>query len=144
MIALYFFGRYVEQVFNVIFGTAGLYIFAVLYISAIVISEIPSYIINYTNSYYRSLGASGAVSALIFISILYNPSGTIYVYFIPLPSILAGALFILYSVQMSKSLDGVNHFAHLSGSIYGLIFAVVSNPDVVFIFLDKLRDFKLF
>jgi len=144
MLALYFFGDFVENIFANVFGSSGWVIFIIFYLSAIIVSEIPSYLQNRENSYYKSLGASGGVAAIIFVNILYYPSGTIYLYFIPLPSILVGILYLIYSVQMSKRMDGVNHLAHLSGSIYGVVFATVSNPDVIQIFMNQLKDLTLF
>jgi membrane associated rhomboid family serine protease len=144
MLALYFFGTFVERIFSTVFLELGPIIFLAAYLSGIVVSEIPAYLKNIDNRSYRSLGASGGVASIIFISILYNPDGTIYVYFIPLPSILAGILYLWYTAKMTQRMDGINHLAHLSGGIYGILFAIVTNPGVVHIFVRQLQDFSLF
>ncbi|WP_018341976.1 rhomboid family intramembrane serine protease [Cytophaga aurantiaca] len=116
MISLYFFG-YIAEAW---LGT-GLYI--VFYLSAIVVSDIPTYLKNKHNSNYASLGASGAVSAVIFASIILKPFSTLLIYFIPMPAIVFGILYLAYSYYMDKkSRDNVNHSAHLYGAIYGLVF----------------------
>jgi membrane associated rhomboid family serine protease len=144
MLALYFFGESVESIFRAVFGETGALLFIGLYLSAIIISEVPSFLKNKENRYYRSLGASGGVAAIVFVSILYYPNGTIFIYFIPLPSILAGLLYLVYSVNMSKAMDGTNHLAHLAGSIYGVAFAIISNPQVIPVFIEQLKHFSLF
>lgn len=125
MISLYFFGYIVEAWL----GT-GLYV--LLYITAIVVSDIPTYLKHKNNSNYASLGASGAVSAVIFASILLHPINLIFIYFIPMPAIVFGILYLAYSYYMDKqSRDNVNHSAHLYGAVYGLLFVGVLYPAIV-------------
>ena len=83
MIALYSFGEVVEQVYTMpwIFGSNGKLVYIFLYFSALIIASVPDFIKHKDNYYYRSLGASGAVSAVIFSSILFNPNGGIRIYF---------------------------------------------------------------
>lgn len=119
MFALYSFG---EAIVGIGFGN----IFLLLYLSGIVIASLPSFLKNRTNNYYRSLGASGGVSAIIFFSIYYSPWSQIGFMFIPvgIPSILFAILYLAYTVYMDKRGGGrVNHNAHLWGSLYGLFFA---------------------
>lgn len=125
MISLYFFGYIVEAWL----GT-GLYV--LLYITAIVVSDIPTYLKHKNNSNYASLGASGAVSAVIFASILLHPINLIFIYFIPMPAIVFGILYLAYSYYMDKqSRDNVNHSAHLYGAVYGLVFVGVLYPAII-------------
>lgn len=116
MISLYFFGYLVESKLG---GT----LFTLLYLLALVISDIPTYLKYKNNSHYASLGASGAVSAIIFASILFYPVNLIFVYFIPVPAFLFAILYLAYSYYMDKrSGDTVNHSAHFYGAVVGLVF----------------------
>ncbi|HPH99525.1 MAG TPA: rhomboid family intramembrane serine protease [Chitinophagaceae bacterium] len=138
MITLYFFGRVMEQVYVEYFNLPK-YTYLILYIVALVVSEIPSYIKHRNNNEYRSLGASGAVAAIVFAFILIAPWATIYVFFIPVPAILYGVLFLVYSAYMSKKgKDNINHSAHLWGAVVGIVFTIIVQPAVVNIFIEKL------
>jgi membrane associated rhomboid family serine protease len=138
MITLYFFGRVMEQVYVEYFNLPK-YTYLILYIVALIVSEIPSYIKHRNNNEYRSLGASGAVAAIVFAFILIAPWATIYVFFIPVPAILYGVLFLVYSAYMSKKgKDNINHSAHLWGAVVGIVFTIIVQPAVVNIFIEKL------
>ncbi len=125
MYALYMFGSQMED----FIGSPFLYI--VLYLSAIIISSIPPFIKNRNNSYYRSLGASGGVSAIVFFSIYYFPWSRMGIIFIPIhiPSIIFAVLYLMYSYFMSKrGTDNIGHDAHISGALYGMLFALLIDP----------------
>ncbi|OJW38465.1 MAG: hypothetical protein BGO54_06020 [Sphingobacteriales bacterium 46-32] len=124
MLSLYFFGPYVEAMFIDYFQQWGRPLFLALYILALAVSDIPSYIKHRHNSYYLSLGASGAVSAVIFASILLNPISDIRLFFsIPIPGFLYGLLFLAGSYYMAKKgTDNIGHSAHFWGAIFGLTF----------------------
>ena len=85
MITLYFFGRYAEQLFLPYIGAVG---FALFYLSAILVAILPTYLRHRHDPNYRSLGASGAVSAVLFAYILGKPWSLIFVFFLPVPAIL--------------------------------------------------------
>ena len=105
--------------------------FILLYLTGIIISSVPSYLKNRHNSGYRSLGASGGVSSVLFFSIYFSPWSKIGIMFIPvgIPCILFGVLYLVYCVIMSKRGQGnINHDAHLWGSLYGLFFAFMVDP----------------
>ncbi len=139
MFTLFFFGRLMEQFFNQYFSGFGYYVF---YFGAIVISILPSALPNRNNPRYATLGASGAVSAVLFAYILQQPWSMIYVYFIPVPAILYAVFYVAYSIYLDKKGgDNVNHSAHLWGAAYGVLFSVLINPSVLSSFSDKL--FKL-
>ena len=145
MIALYFFGRNVEIIFKHLFGNSGAFIFIFFYLAGILVSDIPTYLKNRNNIYYNSLGASGGVAAILFCSILYYPVSSIYVYFIPVPGFILGALYIIYSYRQGKRQgDNINHDAHLWGALFGIAFTIATNPAVVRIFFEQLLNFKLF
>jgi membrane associated rhomboid family serine protease len=136
MITLYFFGQLMERVYEILIGPGG---FALFYVGALIVSILPSYFANRDNPNYRSLGASGAVSAVLFAFILLQPWATIYVFFLPVPAIVFAALYIVYSIYMDRSAKGnVNHSAHLWGAAYGVALTLVLKPALFSLFLASL------
>jgi membrane associated rhomboid family serine protease len=137
MITLFFFGPLIERLMSGI----GLWVFPVFYLSALVVSILPTYLKNQKNPNYLSLGASGAVSAVLFAFILLQPWQLIFVFFIPLPAIVFAVLYLGYSIWMDKrGGDRINHSAHLSGAAYGVLFMVVMEPRVLGYFLSQLQQ----
>lgn len=139
MLTLYFFGRNVETAFQYIFGN--IYVYPIFYLSALVFSSLPSYSKNKNNAYYSALGASGAVSAILFTTILFDPWQTILLKFIiPIPAILFAFGYLYYSHTMSKrGQDNIGHDAHLYGALYGIIFPIVFKPSLISIFIEQLK-----
>ena len=136
MITLYFFGRLVEQVFVPRGGLLG---FLLFYLSAIVVAILPTYLKHRHDAGYRSLGASGAVSAVLFAFILMQPWSMIYVFFLPLPAILYAVMYIGYSIWMDRrGGDNINHSAHLWGAAYGVICTLLVEPAALGVFLQQL------
>lgn len=137
MLTLFFFGRVMEQYYTYTLGTFG---FALFYLGGLIVSILPTYLANRGNANYRSLGASGAVSAVLFASILFQPWAKIYLYFaIPIPAILYAVLYVIYSVYMDRRGQGnINHSAHLWGAAYGVAFTVMVQPERLSIFIDQL------
>jgi membrane associated rhomboid family serine protease len=124
MFTLYFFGRAVENYFNS-YNLGGNISYLALYFLGMIVASLPSYVKNKDEYNYRSLGASGAVSAVVFACILFNPWGTIIIYVIPMPFIIYAVLYVVYCVYMSKrGGDYINHDAHLWGSLFGLLFTL--------------------
>jgi membrane associated rhomboid family serine protease len=122
MFTLFFFGRNAELNLN-----SGL--FLLLYLSGIVVSSLPSFIKNRNNSYYRALGASGGVAAVLFSSVYFDPWGKIGIFFIPVWGIVAAIAYLAYSVYMSrKGRDAINHDAHFWGAVYGFLFSLAFDP----------------
>lgn len=124
MLALYFFA---EPVLRVL-GAAP---FLALYVSAVVMASVPTTLRHMRNPKYNSLGASGAVAAVMFSAILLDPKLKLYVFPFPFP--VPGALFavayLAYSAWRShRARDGINHDAHFSGAIYGVIFTYGFEP----------------
>lgn len=127
MFVLYQFGRFAElQVFPLLFGDAmGKMMYLVFYLAAIVLSSIPTFFRHQNDYGYAALGASGATSALVFTYILFDPWQ--WFIFPPLPAILVGIGFLVYSSYMDKrGTDNIGHNAHLWGALFGLFFTVVS------------------
>lgn len=138
MITLFFFGRATEQLFVELIGPVG---FVAFYLSAIVVAILPTYLRHRHDPNYRSLGASGAVSAVLFAFILINPWSLIFVFVVPVPAIIYGVLYVGYSYWMDrKGQDNTNHSAHLSGAIYGVLFILLMEPRVGPHFLERLLN----
>ncbi len=130
MFSFYMFGDYVEQYFSMIFGSLGKTLYILLYLSALVISIIPTYIKNKNSYYYRSLGASGAVSAIVFAGIFLMPTMEIGFFIIPpiIPGFIFGPIYLGLTAYLAKSGPGkINHSAHLWGSIYGIVFLIITS-----------------
>lgn len=138
MITLFFFGRAIEPVFVERIGLVG---FVAFYLSAILIAIMPTYLKHRHDSSYRSLGASGAVSAVLFSYILFAPWNLIFVFFIPVPAIVYAVVYVGYSIWMDHhGQDNVNHSAHLWGAAYGVLFTVMMEPRVGALFVQRVMN----
>lgn len=136
MVTLYFFGRIMESFFSQRLGPFG---FALFYIGGLLVSILPSYWKNRDNPQYRSLGASGAVSAVLFAFILLAPWQMIIVLVVPLPAIVYAVAYTAYSIYMDRRGGGyVNHSAHLWGAAYGVVVTLLVEPRVLPYFLQAL------
>ncbi|MFK2879069.1 rhomboid family intramembrane serine protease [Rhodanobacter hydrolyticus] len=136
MITLFFFGQQMERFYTMAMGTFG---FVLFYIGALVVSILPTYFQNRGNPNYRSLGASGAVSAVLFSFIMLAPWSRIIVLVLPMPAIVYAVLYTAYSIYMDRSGRGnVNHNAHLWGAAYGVAFTLLVDPQVLSSFLGQL------
>ncbi len=126
MFTLFFFGRNLEMYLS-LYGLGGNLSYLLLYFCGLIISDIPSFIKHKDDYNYRSLGASGAVSAVIFATIVFSPWSSIYLYgAFKISAAVYAVLFILYCVYMGKKgADNINHDAHLWGSVFGLVFTLV-------------------
>ena len=143
MLTLYFFGRVVEAYFPMVFGkTLGIMLYVVFYVSAIAISTVGD-LIKYRNDVgYNAVGASGAVSAILFASILFEPKMGIYIYLIPIPvpGYIFAPLYLLYCWYMAKrNMDNIGHTAHFWGALYGLVFPLACAPYLFLYFIDQLK-----
>ncbi|MFY0598076.1 MAG: rhomboid family intramembrane serine protease [Cyclobacteriaceae bacterium] len=144
MFTFYFFGSLVEEVFSQLLGGMSTIVYVLFYVSAIIVSDLPVAIKNKSNPGYNSLGASGAVSALVFASILYFPLNDICLYgFLCLPGFILGTLYVVYSYYQGKNMsDNINHEAHLYGAIYGMAFALVIYPSAGLDFFDQILSYR--
>jgi membrane associated rhomboid family serine protease len=138
MFTLYFFGTALE---NYYMGELGLqhYYYPILYTMALIAANIPTYLKRKDDYNYRSLGASGAVCAVLFAFILIRPWDTVTLYFIKMPAILYAALFLGYSIYMSRrGGDNVNHDAHMWGALFGILFTAAVHPAILSDFVQQL------
>lgn len=138
MITLYFFGGLIERAYADYLGPFG---YAAFYLSAILVSILPTFMRHRDDPNYRSLGASGAVSAVLFSFILLQPWTLIFVFFIPVPAIVYAAAFVGYSIWAERrGKDNVNHSAHLWGAGYGVMFSLIMEPRILRVFIDQLLN----
>lgn len=129
MLSLYLFGRFVEDAFGDLFGVYGKWVYLLMYVTALLVSLLPTFSRNKDNYQYRSLGASGAVSAVIFAGLMLTPTLGVYIFFIPIPIpgfIFAPLYLIISAVLDKKGAGNINHSAHIWGSIYGLAFVIIA------------------
>ena len=144
MLVLYSFGTYIEQIFSqletadLIFS--GPFFFILLYVLSIALSSLSTITRYRNNEGYSAVGASGAVSAIVFTYIFFAPLQKIYFYMVlPIPGILFGILYLVYSSYMGRRKgDNINHSAHFWGAVVGFIFPILLEPSLFMVFLDKL------
>ncbi len=128
MLSLYFFGDLVNSAFVQIFNSSGTLLYLVMYVSSLAVCLIPTYMSNKSNYYYRSLGASGAVSAVIFAGIFLYPEQPLGLLFLPIqiPGFIFGPLYLIITAYFAKRGGShINHSAHLWGALYGIVFLIV-------------------
>ncbi|HEY0178778.1 MAG TPA: rhomboid family intramembrane serine protease [Dokdonella sp.] len=136
MLTLYFFGVQMERFYTHYIGALGYVLF---YVGALVVSSLPSYLQHKNDSRYRSLGASGAVSAVLFAFILLAPWTRIVVFVIPMPAVIYAVLYLAYTIYMDRQrVDNVNHSAHLWGAAYGVLFTILLEPRALGAFLQQV------
>lgn len=141
MFVLWSFSSVVMQFFDRDFGQVAGYYFLLLYIGGVLFATLWDFAKNRKNIYYNAVGASGAVAAVVFASIILNPNGRIFMFFIPIgiPSWLFGIFYLAYSVYMGKrGQDNIGHNAHFFGAIFGIIFTLLINPDYLRLFYNQL------
>jgi membrane associated rhomboid family serine protease len=131
MFVLYSFGNVVVDAYLFYFATKGYLFYLLLYIGGIVFSVLFDYGKHKDDAYYNAVGASGAVSAVLFASILLQPAGKIMIFPIPfpLPSVVFGVIYLVYSAVMAKrGRDNIGHNAHFWGAVFGIAFTIALKP----------------
>ena len=148
MISFYFFSQaLVEPKFIEFFGDYGRALLMAMYLLALIVSLLPTYLKNKNNTQYRSLGASGAVSAVVFAGLMISPLSQIGFFIIPpiIPGFIFGPLYLLCSAYLErKGGDNINHSAHIWGALFGVVFIIVatklySNYDVWTNFVEDIK-----
>ena len=133
MLSYYFFAFQLEAMF-------GHWQFGLLYVASLILSDLPSIQKHKEDIWYNSLGASGAISAVIFSYIMYDPLASLGIIFIPIPipAWIFGLLYLVYCHYASKhARDNVNHDAHLFGALSGILITIALNPHIVHNFITK-------
>lgn len=155
MLALYSFGQALEKTLYAhpcVFGEKAKIFFLLLYFGGLIVASIPDYI-KYRNNYqYRSLGASGAVSGVIFAAITLLPQMPINFAFIPIgiPGFIFGIIYLVASAYLDKRGGGrINHSAHLWGALFGIVFTLIcvkffGQMDVYENFIKQIQSLKQF
>jgi membrane associated rhomboid family serine protease len=145
MITFYSFGGLALSAFvNELGTTTGIVAFLVLYLGGIILSDLPTYFRHRHDPGYRSLGASGGVSSVLFAGILFQPIGKVYMMFIPfgIPGFIWGVLYLVYTYYMGRQRrDNINHDAHLYGALYGIVVTLALIPGVAGTFLNQILGY---
>jgi len=142
MFVFYNFGEYVEDSLERSFGQSGVYYFLLLYFGGIIVSSFASFKKHQDDPGYNSLGASGAVASVLFSFIIFNPTDSLYLMFvpIPIPAFIVGIGYLWYEQSMSKrGGTGIAHDAHFWGAIYGILLTIVLGPFLLPEFFQQIQ-----
>jgi membrane associated rhomboid family serine protease len=142
MFVLFFFGSAVEEYFAFLFQEKGAFYFILLYTGGILFAALPSYKRHQEHSYYNSVGASGAVSAVVFSSVIFDPVRSICLYgVLCFPGILWAVAYLVYSYYKGKKEnDFINHDAHFWGAVFGALFTIALKPSLALHFISRIMD----
>jgi membrane associated rhomboid family serine protease len=143
MFVLYSFGNVVVEAYLFYFAAKGYLFYLLLYIGGILFSVLLDYGKHKDDAYYNAVGASGAVSAVLFASILLQPSGKIMIFPIPfpLPSVVFGVIYLIYSAVMAKrGRDNIGHNAHFWGAVFGIAFTIALKPALAGEFWQEITN----
>ncbi len=142
MYVLYSFGKYSELFFQEFLSPVkGVFYFITLYIGGILFSSLPSIKKHKNNIHYNAVGASGAVSAILFSSIIFSPLSSLRIMFIPIdiPAIVFGVIYLIYEAYMDKKAsDHIAHDAHFWGAAFGILFTLLAKKEILLHFLQQL------
>jgi membrane associated rhomboid family serine protease len=144
MWVLWIFGDVVEQYYREYLGVKWAMMYILLYVGGIMLSVLPSFGKHKNNPGYSSVGASGAVSSVLFASILFVPTGKIYLFLIPIgiPAFIFGVLYLVYSWYAAKRGRGnIGHDAHFWGAVFGVVFTIAAKPQVAIDFWSQIAFF---
>jgi membrane associated rhomboid family serine protease len=136
MMTFYFFAFQLE-------ATIGHWQFGLLYGASLILSDLPSVVKHKNDFWYRSLGASGAISGVVFSAILFNPLGKMMLMFlpIPIPAVLFGGLYLIYCTYASKKgIGNINHDAHFFGALSGILITIILIPQIVPYFFHSVTE----
>lgn len=142
MLTLFFFGGRVEHWFTTTFESWGVSLYLLFYLAAIVAASSATYIKYKDNPGFASIGASGAVAAVLFASILLEPMSQIMFIFLPIPirAFIFGILYLWYSAyEANKGGDNIDHTAHYYGALFGFFFPIFLSPQLFPEFLSQIN-----
>ncbi|MDX1408179.1 MAG: rhomboid family intramembrane serine protease [Saprospiraceae bacterium] len=143
MFVLYEFGRHIEVNFMALFGEmSGRLVFLLMYLLTIMAGDLPTLIRHQNNPAYASIGASGAVSGVVFIFIMFYPWEVLYLYgILPIPALVGGIAYLAYSSWASKRAQSrIDHLAHFYGAVFGMLFISILKPAVLQHFIRAAAD----
>ena len=143
MFVLWMFGEHIERYFTQIWEPwIGRLLFVGVYLLTIILANIPSQFSRQDQIGYFSLGASGGVSGIVFIFILFHPWEKLYLYFVlPIYAIVGGALYLIYSHWASRnSRDNIDHSAHFWGALWGVALTIILEPQLVNLFWSRFIE----
>jgi membrane associated rhomboid family serine protease len=153
MFTLYSLGSMVEQYFGFLFGGMGRLLYVILYVVSQFLCLIPTYIKHQNDYSYLSLGASGAVSAVVFAGILLSPTTKLVVFVFPMPAFVFGIIFLAGSFYLDRKgpsgnmpaynarrqSNSINHSAHLWGALAGIVLFLIFS--YAFAHFDAIGNF---
>ena len=141
MYVFFSFGSALHSYFDILFEKWSNLLFVTLYITSIAVAHIPTFLKQKNNFGYASIGASGAVAAILYATILISPTSRLAVMGIPMPAIVFGVVYLAAEYFMGKRNDSrVNHDAHFWGALYGFLFTVACKPQLLLLFLEKVKE----
>ena len=142
MYALYLFGTALEeQYFPALFHHKAVFYYVLLYVGGIFFSSLFDFVDHKDNPSYAAVGASGAVTSVVFSAILINPTMGMGILFIPvfIPAWLFGVLYLAYSWYMGKKgMDNIGHNAHFWGAVFGFVFTLLLKPSLFSLFFSQI------
>lgn len=140
MYVLFIFGDVCNQYFKYYFGAKHTVLFLALYIASLIFSSLFSIFKHRNNQGYSAIGASGAVMAIVFTSIFFDPWNKLWFFgIIPIPGILFGIIYLIYSLYMGKkNIDNIGHDAHFTGAVFGFLFPLIVDFRLLNMFIEKL------
>jgi membrane associated rhomboid family serine protease len=144
MLVFFSFGSAIENRFEILAHKGiinnNILHFFILYFGGMIIATISTLIKHKNNPEYNALGASGAVSAVVFTYIFFSPTNSLLLMgIVPIPAIIFGVLFLIYSQYMSRRSGGnVNHDAHFIGAVFGFIYPIMLKPNLIHYFISQV------
>ncbi len=144
MFVFHSFANIVYTIYGYHFGFKAGFYFILLYVGGILFSTLWDFGKHKDNAFYSAVGASGAVSAVVFASILLYPQGEISLMFlpIPMPAAVFGLLYLIYSAYMAKrGKDNIGHNAHFWGAIFGIVYTIALKPTFATNFIDYILSY---
>ena len=125
MMTLYFFAP-------VVIGYLGDLSFVLVYVASLVFGSLLTMLLHKNDYSYRAVGASGAVTGVLYSAILLEPNMMLGLFFvIPIPAYLFGILYLLYSIYgMKAKNDNIGHTAHFGGAIGGYMITLIKEPQL--------------
>ncbi len=126
MVTLWFFAP-------LVLAYLGNWTFVLVYMGSLIFGNLLTLLFNKNNYSYRAVGASGAVTGVLYSAILLQPDMMLGLFFvIPIPAYLFGILYLLYSIYGMKSKnDNIGHSAHFGGAVGGYVITLIEQPQLL-------------